>query len=180
MIAEAPYNNLGERRNQSIMFTVFCFPVPQDTFVRPAHSGDEAGWLGLRQNLWSKDEVGGLLQEMMAIIADPKRQAAFIAETSEGEIVGFIEVSIHEKVDWCKTRHVGYLEGWYVARSHRGSGIGRRLIEAAEDWARRQGCHEMASDTTRDYPGSPSAHRKVGFEEIKDLPGVFRKELTGG
>ncbi|MBZ5612719.1 MAG: GNAT family N-acetyltransferase [Acidobacteriia bacterium] len=41
---------------------------------------------------------------------------------------------------------VGYIEGWYVAESHRHKGIGRKLLVVAEDWARSQGYVEMASE----------------------------------
>jgi len=40
----------------------------------------------------------------------------------------------------------------------------RWLLRAAEDWARSQGCIEMASDTAIDNQVSQRAHEALGFE----------------
>jgi aminoglycoside 6'-N-acetyltransferase I len=71
---------------------------------------------------------------------------------------------------------VGYIEGWYVAPDLRGMGIGRRLVQAAEDWARSNGCREMASDCTLDNDLSLRAHLALGYEETERLV-HFRKVL---
>ena len=48
--------------------------------------------------------------------------------------------------DGCDPSHpVGYLEGWFVSESHRKTGIGKRLVEHGEAWAKAQGCKELAS-----------------------------------
>lgn len=41
---------------------------------------------------------------------------------------------------------VGYVEAWYVDPDVRRTGYGRALLAAAEAWALRRGCREMASD----------------------------------
>jgi aminoglycoside 6'-N-acetyltransferase I len=48
----------------------------------------------------------------------------------------------------------------------RREGLGRRLVEAAEAWARSAGCREMASDTDPGYPLSPTAHAALGYQEV--------------
>src|SRR4051812_21032300 len=72
----------------------------------------------------------------------------FVAEQSDGALAGFLEVDLRSHADGCNpSRPVGYVEGWYVAESHRNRGIGKKLLVAAEDWARSQRCTEIASDT---------------------------------
>jgi ribosomal protein S18 acetylase RimI-like enzyme len=62
---------------------------------------------------------------------------AFMAKTDEGTPVGFVWVA--------KTHNdfTGQLEAsllnQYVAETYRGQGLGRRLVETAEEWARQQG-----------------------------------------
>jgi len=73
---------------------------------------------------------------------------------------------------------VGYLEGWYVSPEHRRAGIGRKLVQAAEDWARSKGCTEMASDAELHNTQSQQAHRRLGYEEVERIV-CFRKSLGG-
>ena len=56
-------------------------------------------------------------------------------------------------------------------------GIGRALVAAAEAWARAQGCTEMASDTNLDYPLSPLAHARLGYQETSRRF-HYRKDLA--
>src|SRR5204863_3252567 len=69
----------------------------------------------------------------------------------------FLEVDLRSHADGCNpSRPVGYIEGWYVAQSYRTRGIGRKLLAAAEDWARSQGCIEWPQ-----IPGSIMKFRNV-------------------
>lgn len=56
-----------------------------------------------------------------------------------------------------------YLESWYVLDPARRQGIGSALLRAVEDWARVQGCIEMASDTTPENHLAQRAHEALGF-----------------
>jgi aminoglycoside 6'-N-acetyltransferase I len=96
---------------------------------------------------------------------------------ADGAVVGFLEVGLRSHADGCDpARPVGYLEGWYVEAVHRRRGLGRRLVAAAEAWARAQGCTELASDTWLDATASQAAHAALGFEEV-DRCVLFRKAL---
>lgn len=100
----------------------------------------------------------------------------FVAE-ADGNVVGFIEVGLRSHADGCDARHpVGFIEGWFVEPARRGRGVGRELMQAAEDWARSQGCREMASDTWIDHESSQRAHEALGFEVV-DRCLHFRKAL---
>jgi aminoglycoside 6'-N-acetyltransferase I len=55
-------------------------------------------------------------------------------------------------------------------------GVGRALIQAAEDWGRAQGCTEFGSDALIDNDISASAHKALGFEETAQIR-CFRKNL---
>ena len=43
-------------------------------------------------------------------------------------------------------RPVAFVEGIYVRTPYRHQGVGTALIRWAEQWARQQGCVELASD----------------------------------
>ena len=63
-----------------------------------------------------------------------------------------------------------------MAADLRGSGVGRALIAAAEQWARDRQYTELASDALLDNTGSYAAHRALGFEEVERAI-HFRKAL---
>ena len=54
--------------------------------------------------------------------------------------------------------------------------MGRRLIEAAEQWARSRGCTEMGSDAEIANTLSHRAHAALGYEEIERVVS-FAKRL---
>jgi len=55
-------------------------------------------------------------------------------------------------------------------------GIGRKRLAVAEDWARRQGCVEIASDTWVDNEVSQRVHEALGYEVV-DSCVHYRKTL---
>jgi aminoglycoside 6'-N-acetyltransferase I len=85
----------------------------------------------------------------------------------DGHPIGFVEVGLRSHADGCDTgRPVGFIEGWYVEPAHQRSGVGRALVNAAEEWSRLRGCLEMASDTWIDHEEAQRAHEGVGFEVV--------------
>ena len=60
----------------------------------------------------------------------------------------------------------------------RRQGIGRALIDAAEEWAIHQGCTEIGSDAEIDNDVSHAAHLRSGFQETGRVR-TFRKKLDG-
>src|SRR5215831_7792946 len=120
--------------------------------IRQARSGDRDQLAQLREALWPKTTAAEHARELEPILAGNTPGAMplinFVAETADGMLTGFAEVDLRSHADGCDpARPVGYLEGWYVTEEVRHSGIGRRLLAAAEEWARGLQCVEMASDT---------------------------------
>jgi aminoglycoside 6'-N-acetyltransferase I len=148
-----------------------------NVLVRPVQDSDQAEWLRLRHALWPDDSLAEHAQEMSAISANLSRQPVFVAEAPTGGLCGLLEVAIHTSAEGCATNNVGYLEGWLVDAAWRGQGVGRALVAAAEAWARAQGCTEMASDTNLDYPLSPLAHARLGYQETSRRF-HYRKDLA--
>ena len=95
----------------------------------------------------------------------------------DGAVVGFVLAGMRSHADGCDpVKPVGYIEGWYVAVAWRKQGIGRALVNAAENWARTAGCAEMASDTWADNVESQRAHAALGYQEV-DRCVNYRKSL---
>ena len=143
--------------------------------IGPVTGVDRAEWLRMRSALWPECPPEQHDREMAFIEADPQ-QAAFAAARDGSGLCGLVEVSIHPCAIGCETQPVGYVEGWYVDPDARRRGIGRKLLDAAETWARERGCREMASDTQLDNHVSETAHHAAGYEET-DRAIHFRKRL---
>ncbi len=134
--------------------------------IRELRSDEHQAWLGLRELLWPDFTREELTREQAEILADSRRNRVLVAASPGGELVGFAEVSVRDWAEGCCTRPVGYIEAWYVRPSYRRTGIGRRLIEAAEDWALSRGCTEMGSDADLWNEVSHRAHAALGYAEV--------------
>jgi aminoglycoside 6'-N-acetyltransferase I len=135
----------------------------------------------MREALWPKTPAGEHARELTDILEGKPVTTLpliiLVAEASDQGLAGFLEVDLRSHADGCNpSRPVGYVEGWYVAENHRHRGIGRRLLAAAEDWARNQGCVEMASDTWVDNDVSQCVHEALGYEVV-DRCVHYRKTL---
>jgi aminoglycoside 6'-N-acetyltransferase I len=148
--------------------------------IRPASAADRDQLAQLRQALWPKTSAREHARELEAVLAGNTPGSMplinFVAETTS-TLVGFAEVDLRSHADGCDpARPVGYLEGWYVKDEYRRHGVGRRLLFAAEEWARSHGCAEMASDTWIDNEVSQNCHEALGFEVV-DRCVHYRKDL---
>ena len=149
--------------------------------IRLAQFSDRLPLANLFHALWPEGPVEEHSRELEAILSrNPPSTLSlvvFVAEASDKSLLGFLEVGLRSHADHCDPAHpVGYVEGWYVTDAHRNRGIGKQLLAAAEDWARSQGCTEMASDTQIGNELSQRVHQSLGYE-IVERAILFRKAL---
>ena len=141
------------------------FPV-SDVNIRLAQLSDRDQLVRFREVLWPNATVEEHAQELTLILEGnlplTMPLVILVAQTEDRTLAGFLEIDLRSHADGCNpSRPVGYVEGWYVAESHRNRGIGRKLVAAAEDWARSQGCVEIASDTWIENEVSQRAHKAL-------------------
>jgi aminoglycoside 6'-N-acetyltransferase I len=103
--------------------------------------------------------------------------AIFVAtDAASDALVGFVEVGMRSHAEGCDTAQPsGYVEGLFVREPVRRSGLGAALMRAAEDWARAQGCREMASDAHIDNQVSHRVHAALGYEEVERSVNFHKK-----
>lgn len=148
--------------------------------IRRATAADCAQLAKLRAALWpessSEEHASEALRDLESGGSGGFPVINLVADES-GRLVGFLQAGLRSHADGCETsKPVGYIEGWFVAEELRHRGIGRRLLDAAEDWARQQGCREMASDALIDNTSSQRAHEALGYREV-DRCVHYRKAL---
>lgn len=149
----------------------------QNFIVRPLRENDMDEWFRLRKLLWDESTDEEHHAEMLDIYEHSDTQLVLVAELENGKLIGFLEASIRPFVEDCHSDHVGYLEGWFVEENYRRFGVGRQLVKSAENWARKKGCEEMASDAEVGNELSLRAHLKLGYEETSRLVHL-RKDLV--
>lgn len=137
--------------------------------VRPAESRDMDEWLRMRRTLWPDDSQSHYDEEMREILSNPQELITFVVERPTGGLGAFLEASLRRYADGCSSSPVGYIEGWYVDPDLRRLGVGRQLVQAAEDWALARGCQEMGSDCELDNQLSWEAHLALGYHEAERL-----------
>jgi len=137
--------------------------VAQVISYRKARVSDVPEWVKLRCALWPHGSAKEHKADILLDIRDPVREC-FLALDADA-IVGFLEASLRSIADGCYTSPVGYIEGWFVLPSHREKGVGKKLVAAAEKWAKSKGCTEMASDAEIGNKRSIKIHKKLGYVE---------------
>ncbi len=94
------------------------------------------------------------------------RGVVLVAVQESGAACGFAEVAIgDDRPERSSVFPVAHLKGWHVEPPFRGQGIGRTLIEAAEQWAALRGARELASDVDSAPEEIPQAYLSCGFAE---------------
>ena len=126
----------------------------------------EIAWRRLgpdRQREVSRQTVEqGVAQRVKEIRGDKGFPAeAFVAKTENGTQAGYVWVA--------KTHHdfTGQLEGsllsQYVAEAYRSQGLGRRLMERAEEWARQQGLVRISLSVGEHNKVAQNLYKLLGF-----------------
>jgi aminoglycoside 6'-N-acetyltransferase I len=142
--------------------------------IRRATPADKPEWLRMRLLLWTFGTAEGFSQDMDGLLADPLTPV-FVVARQVGGLGGFLEAGTRKYAEGGESSPVGYIEGWYVDEDLRGQGLGKALVETAEDWARTQGLTEMGSDTWLENDISIQAHLKLGYEEAERLVHFIKK-----
>ena len=158
--------------------------LPVDNIqIRPAHFDDLEQLTALFLALWPQSSAEEHARELRSLLGGKPAVVLtmpliiFVAETNDGTLVGFLEVDLRSHADGCNpSQPVGYIEGWYVAETHRQQGVGKGLLAKAEDWSRSHGCVEMASDALIDNELSQRAHEALGYAVV-DRCVHYRKGL---
>lgn len=124
-----------------------------------SHGGDA---LGLEEQIRSALEVrfsDSLEKEdHLFLIAGPEGEAASPA--------GLIEASIVGREEFFRPTSVLHIHSLYVQPSHRGQGLGERLLKAGLEWGKRKGCLEAELNV---LVGNPARrlYENLGFEAVE-------------
>ncbi|MGW3351985.1 GNAT family N-acetyltransferase [Nonomuraea rubra] len=92
----------------------------------------------------------------------PEQPGAVFVAAAGGEVVGVVSVNTHRHFTGPVEAYVGEL---VVAPRAVRTGLGRRLLGAAEDWARRQGVRHLTLETAAGNTTARRFYAAVGYRE---------------
>ena len=133
---------------------------PKPPKLRDAKPADSAR---LAQMIW--DDLGHDISEQQVrknLAALRKVGETPIVVTLEKEVVGMI--GLHRMVTIHRPAPVGRIPILVVAKEAQGHGLGRMLVDAAEQWCRQKGC-QIIEVTSNDRRAAAHAfYRHMGYE----------------
>ncbi len=131
------------------------------------------------------EHIAGLSAQLgyPAMVADTARRlaevsgngehAVIVAENS-GVLLGWVHVLVsHSLLADARAE----IAGLVVDEQHRGSGIGRALMENAEHWARKQRCGSVRLRSNVLRPDAHAFYERLGYR-VSKLQKTFCKDLT--
>lgn len=102
-----------------------------------------------------------------------RRSACFVAETPEHGVIGWVHVSVTPLLEVDRRAEVN---GLVVDERVRSQGAGWRLLEAAEQWARKMRCEGMSVRSNVIRERAHEFYLRHGYEHYKTQK-AFRKKL---
>ena len=137
--------------------------------VRPADPGDAQGLKELGEEVAAEPEGWLATTDGWRSAADERRYlrairryphaAVFVAEAEDGTVVGRLSIARDQHP---ASRHVADL-GLMVAQSHRRQGVGRALLRAAVDWARKQDVQKLELHVFPHNEAAIALYEQFGF-----------------
>lgn len=95
---------------------------------------------------------------------DKEREMVFVAEVG-AKVVGFIHV---EKYKILYLESMVNILGLAVANNYQKQGIGRKLMEAAEQWAKENDIYTMRLNSGMNRKEAHQFYQALGFDEEKE------------
>ncbi|SRR6266404_3407794 len=101
------------------------------------------------------------------------KHSVFVAESPEAGLIGWVHVSLSHLLESDLRAEVN---GLIVAEGQRSAGAGAKLLQAAEEWARRRGCKGMNVRSNVIRERAHKFYEANGYEHYKTQK-AFRKPL---
>jgi ribosomal protein S18 acetylase RimI-like enzyme len=131
-----------------------------------AYIGDEMGG----GNLLSPEEQ----QRMIEGLRNHPKSIVLLAQDA-GVFIGLL--TAFENFSTFTAKPMINIHDVFVFREHRGKGVGRKLMNAIIDEAKRRQCSRLTLEVRKDNRNAQNLYRSLGFEEVEHGMFYWRKYL---
>jgi GNAT superfamily N-acetyltransferase len=147
-------------------------PDPEPATVRVATVADAPRLAELSGQLGYPSTAEEVAQRLRQIQRDAQH-IVYVAEWPPGRVLGWIHVHECHLVESDLQAEIG---GLVVEEGNRGRGVGRLLMQHAEQWAEGRGCRAVMLRSNIVRAGAHAFYGKLGYQTIK-MQKTFRKVL---
>jgi GNAT superfamily N-acetyltransferase len=137
--------------------------------IRAAEERDLEVLIGLLQALFSieadfRPDPDRQRRGLARLLAEPARAAVLVAER-RGAVVGMVTAQL--VVSTSEGGPSAWVEDLVVAEEERGRGIGRRLLDAIEAWARAEGATRLQLLADRENAPALAFYARLGWRSTR-------------
>lgn len=143
--------------------------------VRGARMTDAAALAELLTGLGYPHDQNDAEARLRVYASDP--HGIVLVAVRDGAVVGF--AAVHALPYIQRPGYLARVTGLAVSPRRRGSGIGRQLLDAAAEWARSRGAHEVEITSSRSRTAAHAFYRHLGYEDVCDRSARFKRDLGG-
>lgn len=130
--------------------------------IRPARPSDANDIARLTAQLGYDVETRHVADRLSRVLGRPQH-CLMVAEV-DGRAAGWLHAAVAEYLEADPFVVVG---GLVVDSGHRAQGIGRALMDAAEQWTREQGCSVVRLSSSTPRTGAHRFYERLGYTNIK-------------
>ena len=142
-----------------------------EIIVRSARTADGAEIADLSGQLGYPASVNDMKRRIAGICED--ENCMLLVAESDGCVVAWLLIHLYRQVSSDCLAQVG---GLVVDEAHRNQGIGARLMERAEEWARERDCRGVMLRSRSTRKDAHAFYKRLGYSDIKTQD-VFLKEF---
>ena len=140
--------------------------------IRRAKGSDAARLAQLAGELGYPTSTAQMKQRLRQI-KPASQHAIFVAALPQGEVVGWLHLSVEPLLE---VDLRGEVNGLVVGEKRRSLGAGAVLLAAAETWARKQGCKSISVRSNVIRERAHKFYERNGYEHYKTQK-AFRKAI---
>jgi GNAT superfamily N-acetyltransferase len=116
--------------------------------------------------------TGKEVRERLSQMQDANQYAVLVAELPTGQIAGWIGLYVFRAVE---LETVAEISGLIVDENIRSCGIGKMLLDAAEEWARHVGCRVISVRSNVKRDRAHQFYTNNGYEHVKTQKELRKK-----